>query len=211
MSGSDAYTPRMWPSAMTIRGGIRMRRRSPRIYVAVLAARTVVLPGHREDPISALMADSPLGRDPALPGPSILGFLACSALARKDAFEGAGGFSAILHFRGEETLLAWDLAAGGWDLCFSPELVAYHQPSVVRPPNAVQDARSLRNAVLTTWLRRPPRQCLTAAAQLALAGSRDRFHAKALGEAVRLLPAVARQRRRLPAEVERSIALLGNG
>ena len=68
------------------------------------------------------LADSPLGRDPALPGPSILGFLACSAVVRKDAFEAVGGFSKILHFRGEEQLLSWDLSAHGWDLCFCPRI-----------------------------------------------------------------------------------------
>jgi GT2 family glycosyltransferase len=177
--------------------------------VAVLAARTVVLPHGREDPIGELMAQSPLGCDPALPGPSILGFLACSAIVRKSAFEAAGGFSEILHFRGEETLLAWDLAASGWDLCFTPRLVAYHAPSSLRPPNAVQDARSLRNAVLTTWLRRPPSSCARATARLLRAAADDPAHARALGEAMRLLPAVARARRRLPADVERSLAILG--
>jgi GT2 family glycosyltransferase len=96
--------------------------------VALLAARTVMWPSQRDDPLTAMLADSPLGRDPALPGPSILGFLACSAVVRKDAFEAAGGFSKILHFRGEEQLLSWDLSAHGWDLCFCPELLAYHQP-----------------------------------------------------------------------------------
>ena len=179
--------------------------------VAVLAARTVVWPDERDDPLTALMAASPLGHDPALPGPSILGFLSCSSIVRKDAFEAVGGFSPILHFRGEEQLLAWDLAANGWDLCFCPELVAYHQPSPTRPPNAVQDARSLRNAVLTTWLRRPPGHCVRAAARLGRAATSDVTHAKAFAEALRMLPAVMRERRRLPADVERSLALLGDG
>ncbi len=127
--------------------------------VALLAGRTVVWPERRDDPLVAMLAASPLGRDPALPGPSILGFLACSSMVRKDAFEGVGGFSALLHFRGEERLLAWDLAASGWDLCFCAELVAHHQPSRVRPSSPEQDARSLRNDVLTTWLRRPLSHC----------------------------------------------------
>jgi GT2 family glycosyltransferase len=179
--------------------------------VAVLAARTVVWPDERDDPLTALMAASPLGHDPALPGPSILGFLSCSSMVRKDAFEAVGGFSPILHFRGEEQLLAWDLAANGWDLCFCPELVAYHQPSSTRPPSAVQDARSLRNAVLTTWLRRPLANCVRAAARLGQAATADVAHARAFAEALRRLPAVLRERRRLPADVERSLALLGHG
>lgn len=179
--------------------------------VALLAARTVVLPSGRVDELSDLLAGSALGHDPALPGPSILGFLACSSIVRKDAFEAVGGFSRILHFRGEEGLLALDLAAAGWDLCFSPDLVAYHQPSSVRPPDAAQRARSLRNDVLTTWLRRPPGECVRAAGRLARAAARDEEHGKALAEALRLLPSVWRGRRRLPRDVERSLAVLAAG
>jgi glycosyltransferase involved in cell wall biosynthesis len=176
--------------------------------VGVLAARTLVAPGNHEDPIVALLANSPLGWNPHLPGPSILGFLSCSAIVRKAAFEGAGGFNPILHFRGEERLLALDLAALGWDLCFAKELLAYHLPSPTRPSNAAQDARSLRNDVLTTWLRRPLPQCVTAGVALARASTRDAEHAKAAAEAVRLLPSVARERRRLPTDVERSLRTL---
>jgi GT2 family glycosyltransferase len=179
--------------------------------VALLAARTVVWPSKRDDPMAAALADSPLGHDPALPGPSILGFLACSAVVRKDAFDAVGGFSAILHFRGEEQLLAWDLAANGWDLCFCPALLAYHHPSAIRPTNSVQDARNLRNAALTAWLRRPVRRCVAMGAELARAAAGDVAHAKALGEAVRLLPKVLRERRRLPANVEAAVAKLERG
>jgi GT2 family glycosyltransferase len=178
--------------------------------VALLAARTVVWPQRCDDPLVAQLAASPLGQDPALPGPSILGFLACSAVVRKDAFEGVGGFNSILHFRGEERLLAWDLAANGWDLCFCPELVAHHHPSMVRPPSSSQKARGRRNDVLTTWLRRPIRECVTAGVEFAREAATDGAHARAFGEALRLLPAVLRQRRRLPTDVERSIALLEN-
>ncbi|KWX65682.1 hypothetical protein ASJ79_28320, partial [Mycobacterium sp. NAZ190054] len=121
--------------------------------VAVLAGRTLVWPDMREDPIVAELAGSPLGRDPALPGPSVLGFQACSAMVRRSAFQAVGGFSPILHFRGEEQLLALDLATHGWDLCFCDRLTAYHRPSARREPSSAERARVLRNTVLTTWLR----------------------------------------------------------
>jgi GT2 family glycosyltransferase len=178
--------------------------------LALLAGRTVVWPQMCDDPMVDLLATSPLGRDEDLPGPSILGFLACSAMVRKVAFEAVGGFSPILHFRGEERLLAWDLAALGWDLCFCPELVAHHQPSQVRPTSAAQRARSLRNDVLTTWLRRPVLPCLGAATQLVRAAVTDVEYAKALREALSALPAVVRERRPLPTDVERSLAMLGD-
>ncbi|GAT12385.1 glycosyltransferase [Mycolicibacterium novocastrense] len=179
--------------------------------VGLLAARTIVWPQRREDSFCALLADSALGRRPELPGPSILGFMSCAAMVRKRAFEQAGGFSDILHFRGEEQLLALDMAAAGWDLCYYPELLAIHQPSSVRATSAAQAARVLRNDVLTTWLRRPIRHCLTASGRLAVAALRDRDHARVAVEAVARIPAVVAQRRPLPREIEEAVTLLESG
>jgi GT2 family glycosyltransferase len=176
--------------------------------VGLLAARTVVWPQRRDDPVVAALAGSALGRRVGLPGPSILGFLACSALVRKSAFEGAGGFSPLLHFRGEEQLLALDMAARGWDLCYSPDLTAVHQPSTSRLPGRAQQARSRRNAMLTAWLRRPLPRCLSTTAELTGCALRDREHARALLEAVRMAPQVWRQRRPLPASLEADAAAL---
>jgi GT2 family glycosyltransferase len=176
--------------------------------VALLAARTVIWPQGREDPLVAEFANSPLGHQRGLPGPSILGFQSCSAMVRKAAFEAVGGFSPILHFRGEEDLLAWDMAAHGWDLCFCAALVAYHQPSATRLASQAQRARVRRNALLTACLRRPADRCARAAAGLAWAATHDTAHAKALLEAVAAAPAVLRARRRLPDAVERSVRML---
>jgi hypothetical protein len=127
------------------------------------------------------------------------------------AFVAAGGFSDILHFRGEEQLLAVDLATLGWELCYCPELVAVHQPSAQRPSTAAQDARSLRNAVLTTWMRRPIRHCVKATGSLIWAALHDGEHARGAAQALVRLPAVVGQRRRLPPHVEQALALLESG
>ncbi|OBB40230.1 glycosyltransferase family 2 protein [Mycobacterium sp. 852002-51961_SCH5331710] len=179
--------------------------------VGLLAARTIVWPQRREDSFSTQLAHSALGRRPDLPGPSILGFMSCAAIVRKRAFQQAGGFSDILHFRGEEQLLALDMAAAGWDLCYHPELVAIHQPSSARATTAAQAARVLRNDVLTTWLRRPIGRCLNASGRMVAAALRDREHAKGAVEAVVRLPAVVAQRRTLPSELERAVRLLESG
>jgi glycosyltransferase involved in cell wall biosynthesis len=179
--------------------------------VGLLAAQTKVWPQRRDDPLADELANSALGRRLDLPGPSILGFLACSAMVRKSAFVAAGGFSDILHFRGEEQLLALDLATLGWELCYCPELVAVHQPSALRPTTAAQNARSLRNAVLTTWMRRPIRHGVKATGSLIWAALHDGEHARAAAQALMKLPAVVGQRRRLPASVEQALALLESG
>jgi glycosyltransferase involved in cell wall biosynthesis len=176
--------------------------------LALLAARTIVWPQRREDPFCGLLANSALGRQPDLPGPSVLGFMSCASMVRKQAFDAAGGFSDILHFRGEEQLLALDLAALGWNLCYCEELVAIHQPSAQRATTAAQDARELRNAVLTAWLRRPMAQCLKATGTLLRAALRDREHARGAAEAIARLPDVVNERRQLPVDVERALALL---
>jgi GT2 family glycosyltransferase len=176
--------------------------------IGLLAARTIVLPQHREDPLAVELANSALGRRPDLPGPSILGFMSCAAIVRKPAFVAAGGFSDILHFRGEEQLLAVDLATLGWELCYCPALIAFHQPSAVRATTAAQDARVLRNEALTTWLRRPIRHCLKVTGSLMWAAMRDAEHARGAAEALMRLPAVLSQRRRLPPSVELALATL---
>ncbi|MDV3126947.1 glycosyltransferase [Mycobacterium sp. 21AC1] len=176
--------------------------------VGLLAGRTTVLPHGCDDPLAEQLRNSPLGHQPDLPGPSILGFLACSAMVRTSAFTEAGGFSEILHFRGEEQLLALDMAASGWELCYCPQLTAFHQPSTVRATTAAQDARSIRNAVLTTWLRRPLPHCVRAAGTLFCAALRDGEHARGAAQAVLRLPAVINQRKTLPPGVETKLAAL---
>jgi GT2 family glycosyltransferase len=176
--------------------------------LALLAARTVVEPGGRTDAFSDLLADSPLGRLPGLPGPLVLGFQSCSAVVRKSAFESAGGFSPVLHFRGEEQLLALDLAVTGWRLCYCPAIVAFHQPSPRRQTPAAQRARVLRNDFLTSCMRRPPSMCLARSAPLLRAAAHDRAHLRAAAEAVARLPAALRNRRVLPPEWERQVRLL---
>jgi GT2 family glycosyltransferase len=176
--------------------------------LALLAAHTVVEPGGRTDAFSDLLADSPLGRLPGMPGPLVLGFQSCAAVVRKTAFESAGGFSPVLHFRGEEQLLALDLAVAGWRLCYCPAMVAFHRPSPRRQTPAAQRARVLRNDFLTSCMRRPLSVCLARAALLLRAATHDQAHLRAAAEAVARLPAALRNRRVLPAEWEHQVRLL---
>lgn len=170
--------------------------------VAVLAGRTVIEPGGRTDPFSDRLASSPLGHRADLPGPSILGFQACGAMVRKSGFEAVGGFSEVLQFRGEEQLLALDLAAGGWQLCYCAAMVAFHRPSPRRASTTAQQARVLRNDLLTACMRRPPARCLSSAVALLRAAGHDRAHRHAAIEALARLPAALRNRRVLPPELE---------
>ncbi|GAA3183938.1 glycosyltransferase family 2 protein [Nonomuraea roseoviolacea] len=175
--------------------------------LAVLAARVLVGPEERLDPVCEEMARSPLGHEPDLPGPSVLGFLACGAVVRADAFLEAGGFDDVIFFFGEEERLAVDLAARGWRLAYVDDVVAHHHPSPSRDPRGRKELAT-RNSVLTAVLRRP----WSVVARRSLAALRQGPNGwRGLRTAVpRLRPALA-QRRELPPAVERARRLLEDG
>jgi GT2 family glycosyltransferase len=168
--------------------------------LGLLAARIRVGTEGGTDPLNAALGGSPLAQAPDLPGRPVLGFLACGAVARREAFLDAGGYHPVLFFGGEETLLAYDLSARGWGVCHVPELVAVHCPT--RGVRAGRPAVMLRNAALTAWLRRPVPVALRHTAALLGAARRDPDARRELGHLVRRLPAALRARNPLPAGVE---------
>ena len=176
--------------------------------LALVAARTLVGPTERPDPVNSLMAASPLPRSPDAPGPAVLGFLACSAVLRKRAFCDVGGFSRLLFFVGEERLLAYDLAAAGWELAYLQNVVAHHHPSAHRPDPGRRRTAEQRNEVLTAVLRRPLRVAVAAGAALARESVHDAPARRALGQTLLRLPAALRERAPLPPAVEEQVRLL---
>jgi GT2 family glycosyltransferase len=173
--------------------------------LAVLAGRMLVGEDEHPDGICAEMADSPLGRSEDLPGPSVLGFLACGVVVRRDAFLAAGGFDDVVFFMGEEERLALDLAAAGWGLAYVEDVVAHHHPSPVRNTVA-RRARADRNRLLTAVMRRPWPVVLAEVRRDLTRGPAGRM---AVLEALRVAPRAVARRRRLPPEVEQARRLLG--
>lgn len=177
--------------------------------VAVVAARILVGEHGGLDPTCALMERSPLPCDPGFPGRRVLGFLACGAVVRREAFLTAGGFGTRLRYRGEERLLAVDLARMGWHVAYVPEIVAHHAPAprVSSGPGCPRELE-VRNAIWFAWLRRP----LTAAPASTFAGIRSGLaDAEALRGTLRAvagLPVVLRERALLPHEVEVELRML---
>ncbi|CAM5344745.1 glycosyltransferase family 2 protein [Streptomyces pilosus] len=174
--------------------------------LGLIAARTLVGPAEIPDPLNDVLAGSPLGPATDLPGTQVLGFLACGAVVRRDAYLDAGGFHRLLFFAGEETLLAYDLAARGWGVTHCPEVVAHHHPSPA--PREGRPVLQLRNATLTAWLRRPVPYALARTGALAADARGDRHARRALREVLVRLPAALRERRPLPPQVERAARLL---
>jgi hypothetical protein len=141
-----------------------------------------------------------------MPGPPLLGFLAGASVVRRSAFLEARGFEERLHIGGEEALLAVDIASrGGW-ICFVPELTVHHHPSPNRDA-AGRRAAIIRNALWFAWMRRPVRVAL----RETLGSLSSPEGRRALAAALRGLPWALRNRRAVPAEVERGLRLLEGG
>lgn len=175
--------------------------------LAVLTARIVVEPSGVDDPITVELRDSPVEGPDWLPGPALGSFLAGASVVRSEAFLACGGFSARLWLGGEEELLAADLAAAGWELCYLPELVVHHQASRLRDPSHRRRV-GLRNTLWFTWLRRSPTAVVRRTWGLAVTVPRDRTSVLAALDALRGLPWVLRERRRLPDHAERRFVAL---
>jgi GT2 family glycosyltransferase len=177
-------------------------RTYPRL--GLIAARILVEPDGRLDPTCEIMRDSPLGSDIPLPGPPVLGFLACGAVARRSAVLACGGFHARYGFGAEEHLLAVDMAAAGWGLAYVEDVVAHHEPE--SGPRSWQGTHELRNRLWSIWLRRPLARAAHRTMKLTLDG--NGHSVPALVAAMRGLPWVLRERRVVPEDIERGLRLL---
>ncbi|HZS01221.1 MAG TPA: glycosyltransferase [Chloroflexota bacterium] len=169
--------------------------------LAVVTAKLLVGPSGRVDPVSELMAVSPVRWSTALPGAPLLGFLAGASVVRRAAFLRAGGFEPRLFLGGEEELLAIDLASAGWGLAYVDELVVHHFPSALRD-RAGRRRLIARNGLWIAWLRRPYSRALAKTAALARAATSDPVARDGLLDALRDLPWALRHRRVAPPQVE---------
>jgi N-acetylglucosaminyl-diphospho-decaprenol L-rhamnosyltransferase len=168
--------------------------------LGLLQARIAVGATGRTDPTCEAMAASPLPVAAGAVGPALLGFVACGVVVRSAAFLDVGGFRAPLGVGGEESLLAIDLAAAGWELSYVPDVLAHHHPSASRDP-AARQRRVAVNELWTALQRRAPRAVLRqAGAVAALPG--------AWPEALRGAPWSLAHRRGISAELERRLQLL---
>jgi GT2 family glycosyltransferase len=185
-----------WWAPGDLARAVEIMRAHPRL--GLLAARILVGPEEELDPVCSEMADSPLGTEPDLPGPSLLGFVACAALVRTDAFTTAGGFDPVVRFPGEEERLALDLAAAGWGLAYVDEVTVHHHPSPRREPAADRQAGIWRSRLLTAVMRYPLRDLAGQVVRALRAGRPGR---NGVVGALPRVPAALRRRRVLPTSV----------
>jgi GT2 family glycosyltransferase len=175
--------------------------------LASVTGRILVAPAMVEDPITPELRDSPVPGPSWLPGPALLSVLAGASMFRVAAFREVGGFSPRLWLGGEEELLALDLAAAGWWMCWAPEVVVEHAPSPARDPRRRRQL-GIRNTLWTAWLRRPLPSVLRRTGVMLRSVPWDWASVLAFAEAFAGLAWVVRERRVVPVEVERGLRLL---
>ncbi len=194
-----------WWAPGSLARAVELFEAHPRL--ALITARVVIGPECREDPVCGYMARSPLPADGTLPGHPLLGFLAGASIARRDALLEVGGFEKRFLVGGEERLIAVDLAARGWSLCYVPELTVHHEPSL---PGDPLERRQLliRNDLWFSWLRRPVPAAIRETVRVALAARHDGMHRRALRDAMSQLGWALHERHVMPRHVEQGLRLL---
>lgn len=167
----------------------------------------IILHGKKIEPACQLMEESPLTPPPNFPGKAILGFVACGAMVRKEAFLAAGGFHHQFGVGGEEELLALDMAEQGWLLAYCDDLIAFHNPSPIR--NKIRRKQlAVRNHLWSVWLRRPLRSVCAETSPLLQKAVTDSNVRKGVLEAFAGLPWILKERKPLSAALEREIGKL---
>ncbi|UNZ19289.1 glycosyltransferase [Streptomyces sp. 891-h] len=211
-----------WWEPGALRKAVDLLAAHPR--TGLLAAGITVGPEGRPDPLNAALATSPLGEGAPPRSRRVLGFLGCAAVARRQAYLDVGGYHPLLFFGAEETLLAYDLTAAGWEVVHHPDVVARHSPAHApthahthgpshspaggpdgTPADAPRPGRRAlirRNELLIAWLRRPLPVALSRTAALCAAALRDEQARSAARGLLPRLPAALRLRRPLPRAVE---------
>jgi GT2 family glycosyltransferase len=193
-----------WAPAALDRAVAHLRRHPA---VALVAARILLGPEERLEPLCVDLAASPLGTVPGDPGPTILGFIACGAVVERDAFLAVGGFHPRFGVGGEESLVALDLAAAGRRCVYVDDVVAHHHPSPVRDRGR-RHRIVTRNHLWTTWLRRPAPAAVRETVRVLRSASSEPAGRAGVGDAVRGLPALAGGRRVVPPAVAAAIRTL---
>ena len=176
--------------------------------LGLLAATVLVGWEERPDPVTEAMATSALavGIEPGR-GVPVLGFLACGAVVRREAFLDAGGFEHRYGVGGEEELLALDLVRAGWGVEHHPEVVAHHHPAGGSRDPEARRRRQARNALLTGLLRHRWPDVARRAASLA-ATTPPRTFAGALRELAPDVGWALSCRRPVPPDLQARVRLL---
>jgi GT2 family glycosyltransferase len=175
--------------------------------LASVTGKCLVEPGLEEDPLTPELRGSPVPGPDWLPGPALLGVMAGLSAFRVDAFRQVGGFCERMWLGGEEELLALDLAARGWWMCWDEQMIIHHAPSKVRDARRRRQL-GIRNTLWTLWLRRPVRSAARRTVAVLRSAPPDGATVRAVLETLRGVPWVLRERAVVPQAVEAGLVSL---
>ncbi|WP_370617881.1 glycosyltransferase family 2 protein [Mumia sp. Pv 4-285] len=173
--------------------------------IGLVAARVLVGEDATLDPFCEVLARSPLPRSPLDPGTTVLGFMACAVVVRREALLEVGGFDSVVHIHGEEERVALDLAEAGHRLCYLDDLVVRHVPDPGKTTGA-RRRRLARNDVLTAVMRLPAR---TVARRIGRHVREGRAGVLGVIDAVTRLPSALANRRPVGHDVELQSRIVG--
>jgi len=192
-----------WWAPGDLARAVEILRDHPRL--AVLNARILVGPEERLDPACAEMAGSPLKTAVDLPGPALLGFVACGAMVRTEAFLAVGGFDPVVRFPGEEERLALDLAGAGWGMAYVDAVTVHHHPSTRRHAPEQRRTAIWRSRLLTALMRMPLPEVGLLVLRALRTGAPER---RGLLRALPDVPAALSRRRPVPPAVREQLRVL---
>lgn len=156
------------------------------------------------DPLCAQLAELPT-ESAQQPGPSVLRMHTGAMIVRRHAYVDCGGFDPMLHLAQEETLLACDFAARGWDVCYVDDVLAYRTAAEVSPRSIRARELRCRDELVMAWLRRPVRACARIGAALLRDATHDAAATMAVFGALRRFTWAMVEREPLPSAVEQRI------
>ena len=194
-----------WWTAGSLTRAVGLFESHPRL--ALVAGLVLIGPDRVPEPTCLAMAASPLPAEPDLPGPPILGFIACGAVVHRQRFLAVGGFPERYGVGGEETPLAIELASAGWGMAYVPDIVALHYPSPSRD-QARRQAILVRNELWLAWARRSGTVALSKTAAVARRLPSDPPARAGLAAAVAGGFEVLRHRAPVPGWLERKLRIL---
>ncbi len=176
--------------------------------VAVLNGRVLIGESDRADPACQEMR---AGQSiEGLPGVPIVYFMAGASVMRRAPFLDAGGYNARYFIGAEESLLALDLAARGWQIWYCDDLIVRHYASPLNRDPELRRQLVLRNRLWTMLLRRSAASALHTVAKYVRLAYHDRTARAALREAIAALPWILRERKPIPFELEQRVQAVDN-
>jgi N-acetylglucosaminyl-diphospho-decaprenol L-rhamnosyltransferase len=175
--------------------------------VGAIAAKIFAYEEQKPDPINRYFETSPLPQFVEMPGNSLMGFLECAVVMRKNAFMEVGGYDSYLNFGAEGALFAMDMVTKGWGITYAPDVIAYHYPSTIREMSS-RYQWGTKNAVIRAWMRRPIKSALKETFIQLKLGMKDNNILKGCVSALTGIPYILQKRKVVPSHVEEMLYLL---